>query len=83
VIELFAPPSLGFGSGSDATIYFEVEFRGVQPSESFNMQALQDIHIGIHGTPGHKDAWTVGWNNEASGNRLFNLICHFCYYLGI
>jgi hypothetical protein len=69
VVEFFAPPSLGFGYGSDSTIYFEVEFRGVS-SDPFDMEALKDIHVGIHGTPGHKDAeWTVGWNCEASENR--------------
>jgi hypothetical protein len=72
MVELIAPMSLGFGSGSDTTIFFEVEFHGVD-SEQFNMEALHDIRIGIHGTPGYKESWTVGWNSgpaEASTSRL-------------
>ncbi len=73
-IKFFAPPSLGFGS--DSTIYFEVEFCAVN-SEPFDMKALQDIHVGIHGTPGHKSAWTVTWNCEASENRLAGVVSNF------
>jgi hypothetical protein len=72
-VELIAPKSLGFGSGSDATIYFEIEFLGVN-SEQFNMEVLQDIHIGVHGTPGYKNSWTVGWNIGVAGASRSRLV---------
>ena len=72
VYEFFGPASLGFGSGSksDDTIFFEVEFRGVG-TEQFDMEALLDIHVGIHGTPGRSDTvWTVAWNGNAASKRF-------------
>jgi hypothetical protein len=65
-IQFFGPQSLAFG-GSDS-IYFEIEFCGV--NEAFNMDALQDIHVGIRGTKGHSNAvWTVTWDMESHQNR--------------
>ncbi len=69
VVEFIAPPSLAFGTAPNETIYFEIEFRGVG-SETFDMTALQDIHIGVHGTPGHNKAWTVTWSGGTSENRF-------------
>ncbi len=78
VMEFYAAQSLGFGSGSqqDTTVYFEVEFRGVN-SQKFDIDALKDICVGIHGTHVHKDeVWTVSWKKGSSGRRLASNVLH-------
>jgi hypothetical protein len=67
-LRFFGPPSLAFGAGSEK-IYFEVEFCGVN-NDSFDIAALPDIHVGIHGDQGHHNAWTVTWDKETLKNRL-------------
>ena len=64
-IKFLGPKSLAFGGSKSDNIYFEVEFCGVN-NEAFDFAALQDIHVGIHGTKGHTNAvWTVTWDKES------------------
>jgi len=40
-------------------------------NDVFDLKALQDIHIGIHGTKGHSGAvWTFSWSKEALDKSL-------------
>jgi hypothetical protein len=70
--KFFGPASLAFemGSKSVQNIYFEIEFCGFN-TEAFDIKALQDIQVGIHGTKGHANAvWTVSWDAKALETRL-------------
>ncbi len=69
-LNFFGPPSLAFGAGTKEHIYFEVEFCGVNKNDAFDIAALPDIHVGIHGDQGYHYAWTVTWDWETLQKRL-------------
>jgi hypothetical protein len=88
--KFFGAPSISFGIGpisskSGQNIYYEVEFCGVTGvnNDVFDLKALQDIHIGIHGTKGHSGAvWTFSWSKAALDKRLAHFFfLHCCLVL--